>query len=347
MLGIQKIEHLCRPLETRPGRLNRVLDRVEDFVEELLLIDPEKPHKPRGVIDARGTLRHLQNRLYRRVLLPKFWPSPSSHGGIRGRSIKTNILEHVKSSYVFKADIADFYPSIHRKRVYRLFVERLDCSPDVARACTRLCTYNHQLALGLVTSPLLADQVLQVVDERIRGACRKMGLAYTRFVDDITISGAYDLKQSGLPSLIEQILEEHGFRANIDKHLFGELSKSCVTGLRIRKGRLDVSSEYARALDGQLKDAGSLAAGGRFEGPFYTANQLRGRIQFVAWVNPGRRRRLLRKFTSIPWLRHREEAVARGLVASKPKLVSKAAARGPVNQLQSPETLLGLKCPSY
>jgi hypothetical protein len=150
-----------------------------------------------------------------------------------------------------------------------------------------------------------------------------MEVVYTRYVDDITFSAKYDLEKSGLPELLSQLLNEHGFRPNTSKHFFGELSASCITGIRVRNGRLDVNAEYAVALEEQLDEAHSLAQGGAFHGHFYTLNQLRGKIQFVAWINPGRRARLLRKLFSISPQAHRDEAMKRGLVAQKPRLFPK------------------------
>ena len=123
--------------------------------------------------------------------------SEFSHGGVRGRHIKTNVEQHIESTFVFTADVSNFYPTISHKRVYRLFVEDFACSPDVAHICTKLCTYKHRLALGLITSPMLADQVMRRIDARIGGLCRNAGLVYTRYVDDLTISGPFDLKESG------------------------------------------------------------------------------------------------------------------------------------------------------
>ena len=68
-----------------------------------------------------------------------------------------------------------------------------------------------------------ADQILKRVDRRIGAACKKADLVYTRYVDDITISGSFDLSQSGVPALIERILEQDGFKANPVKHIFGRL----------------------------------------------------------------------------------------------------------------------------
>src|SRR5690606_20655991 len=133
--------------------------------------------------------------------LPKLSPSACSHGGVPGRGVKTNIEQHLGSVFGFTTDIANFFPSISHDRIHELFLRRFECSPDVARVFNRLCTYQHHLALGLVTSPLLADQVMQPIDARIAAACSAAGLPYTRFVDDISITGHFDMDQarSGIP----------------------------------------------------------------------------------------------------------------------------------------------------
>ena len=79
-----------------------------------------------------------------------------------------NAERHLRSQFAFSCDIMEFYPSIHSSRVYRLFAKIQGCSPDVARLLTRLCTYRYHLALGLITSPLLADQFLTIDETLLR-----------------------------------------------------------------------------------------------------------------------------------------------------------------------------------
>ncbi len=176
MLHIRQVKHLARRLGITVKVLEKVAETVaetpERWCEELVLLDPAKPTKPRCVLNVRGQLRQLQSRMLRNVLLPALPASRYSHGGVRGRHIKTNLEPHLESTFVFTTDISNFYPSISHDRVYRLFTKTLECSPDVARLCTRLCTYDHHLALGLITSPILADQVMHVIDERIGRAWR-------------------------------------------------------------------------------------------------------------------------------------------------------------------------------
>lgn len=326
MLNLRRVAHLAHRLDVSTEELREVADEAGSYYEQLLLVDPAKPQKPRPVVDVRGRLRGMQSKLYRRLLLPGLIPSPHSHGGIRGRDIKSNVSPHLRSDFVFKADISNFYPSIHHSRVYRLFCGDLGCSPDVARICTKISTYQHHLALGLVTSPILADRLAGRIDRRIAAACRSLGLVFTRFVDDITISGRYDLAKSGIASVVREILNQDGFRINqkkLDEGAFGRLQDGIgITGIRSNKGRLDATREHIDELMRQLDDAASLSGNGHFDGPFYLPRQILGRVRFVCWINPRRRLQLKRRYHSINWKRVVEEGYRRQLIASK-KVVRK------------------------
>jgi hypothetical protein len=315
MLRIRQIRHLAHRLGVNVETLEKVVETPERWCEELELHDPAKPTRVRRVLNVVGPLRRLQTRMLRD---PALSPSQFSHGGVRGRHIKTNIEPHLNSTFVFTTDISNFYPSIRHHRVYRLFCEAFQCSPDVARICTKLCTHDHHLALGLITSPILADQMMDRVDQRIGGACQKAELSYTRYVDDLTISGPYDLAKSGVPDLVQRILEQNGFLVKANKTQFGRLAEGTpITKIRVNRGHPDVGKEYMNELQRQLADAKSIASGGAFDGPYFAEGQIRGRIEFVCWVNPGRRRTLLRSFRAIAWDKVSEEAKKRRLVVTK------------------------------
>tara|TARA_R110002049_G_scaffold166600_1_gene332697 strand:+ start:1202 stop:2212 length:1011 start_codon:yes stop_codon:yes gene_type:complete len=325
MLHIGYDKLLARMLGTEREELLDVLDRADDYYEELILHNPEKPNKKRTVVCVRGKLRKFQERFYRGVLLRKLPISPHSHGGVRKRNIKTNAKPHLKSRFVFTLDIQDFYPSIKQKRIYRLFNQNLECSSRVASLCTRLCTYNHELSLGLVTSPFLANQIMLQVDKRIEGLCNKANLKYSRFVDDMTISGPFDFQASGIPNLIDQILKESGFTPHPDKYQYGEIEDGfAITCIRRNsRGNIDVESNYARKVEQQLAFAIELSKG-HWPDPtalYYTSNQIRGRIYFIKWINRDRGNRLLKIYRSIDWNRVDEEAQRLKLVIAKKQLV--------------------------
>jgi RNA-directed DNA polymerase len=255
MLKIERVKHLATRLGVSVDDLRRVTGDTASYCEELILIDPKKPNKNRDVLRVTGRLRMLQERLYRRVLLPKLKPSNQSHGGVRGRHILTNVAAHRNSVFAFTTDISSFYPSISSRRVYDLFQRVFACSPDVSRECTLLCTFNHHLALGLITSPLLADQIARPIDDRISSMATKLGLVYTRFVDDVTISGPFNLdeKTSSIPQTVSNIFSCYGFRIQHDKHLSGRLDRGfSITKIQIHDGRFDVEAAYVGKIEGHL-----------------------------------------------------------------------------------------------
>jgi hypothetical protein len=162
------------------------------------------------------------------------------------------------------------------------------------------------MPLGLITSPILADCLMQRADRRIGRMCEQSGLIYTRYVDDITISGCYPITSGSYPKLVGKILGDYGFRIHPTKGEEGRLSAGKrITKLCIRGRRLDVSSDYLAGLRAQIDDARLLARGGYPAGPYFTPAQIYGRIQFVEWVRP-------------------VEALSRGLVEVRKRLMTKS-----------------------
>ena len=60
-------------------------------------------------------------------------------------------------------------------------------------------------------------------------------------------------------------------------------------------------------------------------GPYFTRNQLAGRVQFIWWINHGRRKALVAKLNSIPWSKVAKNAAKLGLVDAKKRLVKPEA----------------------
>ncbi len=322
MLNIGRTELLARMLETPTRRLQTILDKSENCYQQFELIDPTRPDKRRSVLDVRGPVRQLQERFLRKVLSLRLVPATCSHGGVRGRSVKSNASVHRDSKFVLKADISNFYPSISHKRVYNLFTGRFRCAPDVARICTRLCTYDYHLALGLLTSPMIADQVLHTVDVRIASACMSAGLQYTRFVDDITLSGPFDFGDSGFAQTLASILSDHGFVANSQKWWHGPTDAGVtITGVRVRKSRVGLTTDYVNLIEDQIEGIRALAEGTATEQYFVTRSQLMGRVAFARWIDRHRGERLRNRVRALNWTAAEANAIRLGLAIARKRLV--------------------------
>lgn len=318
MLNIGTVKRLAELLRSSVSDLHQVAESLADYCHEFTVVDADG--RDRLIVEVRNPARKLQTNFLRRLLRPKLRCSPYNHGGVRRRSIKTNANAHKRSKFLLKADIAAFYPSISNRRVYRTFADDLGCAPDVARMATRLTTYKHHLAMGLVTSPILADRVLLPIDQRVAGMCEAAGLVYTRFVDDLTISGPFDLESSGFASSIASILEEHGLKANPDKWVTGPVDGGpTITGVCFRGGSLDVAGDYLAEIESRIGTIESLSRGEIAAGPYSTHSQLAGRIAFAAWINPRSAISLRRRLRSIRWRDAYDQADKLGLVRAKPR----------------------------
>lgn len=144
--------------------------------------------KVRHIDHPAPELLDVQRRIVRFVLAPLGF-NDAAHGGVRGRSPASNAAVHRGKRCIVKLDVKNFFPSVKHKRVYRMFRQEHGFGKDVARLVTRLVTLRGSLPQGAATSPAVANHFAAPVDQCLTSSVEKHGLAYSRFVDDLTISG--------------------------------------------------------------------------------------------------------------------------------------------------------------
>jgi hypothetical protein len=77
-------------------------------------------------------LMEVQKRIRAELLVP-IPLSPIVHGCVKGRSQLTHAKGLVKASSLASVDVKDFFPSVTRKMVYRVYVWAVGVGPDLAR----------------------------------------------------------------------------------------------------------------------------------------------------------------------------------------------------------------------
>src|ERR1700686_4419537 len=152
---------------------------------------PAKTMKRDGSIRAllvpRGKLRLLQDKIKRHIL-DRFPNFECVHGGVKRRSVVSNALPHISKPVVFSVDLKDFFPHVTPTRVLRIFLG-LGFSEECAKLLMKATTWEHQLPQGAPTSTALANLSLIRADCRLERLARKYNFSYTRYVDDLTVSG--------------------------------------------------------------------------------------------------------------------------------------------------------------
>ena len=167
------------------------------------------------------------------------------NGFVPGKSIVSNAAPHIRSKYILKMDIQDFFPSIHFGMVRNYFY-KIGYPIVISNALASLCCYNKHLPQGAPSSPYLANLICGEMDQRIQCLCKKHNLSYTRYADDITISGSSNV--FWIKNIVKKIVESYSFKINEKKTLFikpGERKR--VTGLIVNE-KLSIQKGVIREL---------------------------------------------------------------------------------------------------
>ena len=238
-LDIESVNHLCFHLHCTEQELCSFYQYPEHWYRHGRIKDKNNKERPIDVPIKRfyRVTKNLQ-LLLSRIVLP-----PHLHGGIKEHSPKTNAVVHVGKAAVLKFDLEDFFPRIRPGQVYRMFHDRLGCSPRVARVLKRLVTLNGGLPQGSPTSTTVANLVIVPLADRLNALAVCHRSDYTQFVDDGAISGPAYIER--LRPLIEKIIQQEGFRASPKPHKRLTLywyQEQVVTGRKVNR-RLDAPRE--------------------------------------------------------------------------------------------------------
>ncbi|HWH84901.1 MAG TPA: reverse transcriptase family protein [Burkholderiaceae bacterium] len=274
-------------------------------------------------------LMPLQRRLLD-DLLDRIRPHESACGYTRDRSVVDHARAHAGQAVVLKFDLQDFFASVRASRVHALFAT-LGYSETVARELTALCTTatpepvlqrmhedgglswtqmqrlrDPHLPQGAPSSAALANLCAFRLDLRLDGLAHGLGARYTRYADDIVMSGGTHLRD-GMPRVeawVGRIALEEGFALNHRKTrcLTGAQRQSVCSIVVNRHPNLPRAEfDRLKAILHQCVKRGPAAQ--NREGKPHWREYLQGRVAWAAQLNPAKTRRLKRLLDQIDWNR--------------------------------------------
>jgi RNA-directed DNA polymerase (reverse transcriptase) len=217
------VEALAELLRIAPKWLYRISNHTPRFYRVYAI--PKRNGKFRIIEAPRPLLKRLQRRILTSLLNP-VEASPYATAFERGKNIADNARFHLNQPVVLKLDIRNFFPSLKSPPVYRLFLE-LGHPPPVAALLTRLCCLCGHLPQGAPTSPRLANLLLRPADYRIAAWIGRRPIQFTRYADDITLSGDFG------PEHIAEAIQ-------VCRHELGRL------GLRLNRGKIRIERRCRR-----------------------------------------------------------------------------------------------------
>jgi RNA-directed DNA polymerase len=289
----------------------------------------KKSGKIRLIEAPKTRLKKLQQQILSQIL-DRIPPHPSSHGFVRGRSIRTFIAPHVGQRVVLRMDLSDFFPSFRAARIQTVFrvlgypepvadllagictnaasayvwkEKPLDVSTQDWREARELYARPH-LPQGAPTSPSLANICCYRVDCRLRGLAEVAGVEYTRYADDLAFSCDREFEKhvERFATHAAAILFEEGFAVNFRKtRVMRQGVRQRLVGL-VANQRMNVMRADFDRLKATLTNCvrHGPASQNRDAHPQFRSH-LEGRVVFAESINPQKGQRLRAIFEQIRW----------------------------------------------
>lgn len=244
---IYDLDHLCALLGLKKNHVTSVIFCSKAFYRTFKI--KKRSGGFREICAPYPSLLYMQNWIYKEILL-KYKVNAAAHGFVRKRSIVTNAMVHKEQNCLLKMDLKNFFPSIPINWIVQVFKD-IGYTNDVSFYLASICCLEDVLPQGAPTSPALSNIVASHMDKRLYKLCQKYQYKYTRYADDIAISG-----QLILPSFIgvvTNVIEDCGFGVNKSKtRLYGEKGNKIITGISLANHEVRIPRSYRRDLEKEI-----------------------------------------------------------------------------------------------
>lgn len=174
---------------------------------------PKRDGSPREICHPSRTLKAVQRWLMRNLL--SVAPThPSAMAYEKGRNIRQNAMAHAGSSYTLRLDFENFFPSFTSSSI-EYFLRKLSLENNLSltendiQFSVKIFTRLGRLTIGAPSSPKLSNVMLFDFDEIVSDYAIENNLIYTRYADDIFISGFASSGMRAAEEFVRSVVENH------------------------------------------------------------------------------------------------------------------------------------------
>lgn len=197
-------------------------------------------------IDAPLPTALLAQRWILSNILEKKECHPAAKAYVKGQSIRTNARFHRAQKYVLKVDVSNFFGSIKEYHIYEIF-RGFGYTKPVSTGLSKICCLNGSLPQGAATSGYLSNILLSEFDDQMLKFCRDRNLRYTRYADDIAISGD-KIDRDEMIEAISSLFKPLSLRINHGKtKLIPQSGRQKIAGVVVND-KLSVQKDYRRGI---------------------------------------------------------------------------------------------------
>jgi len=290
-------------------------------------LHPKRSGGGRLIEAPRLRLKALQTQVLK-GLLDAVPVHEACHGFVAGRSVLTHARQHTQQPVLLHFDLKNFFNSVTVSQVAAVF-RTLGYPIGVASQLAALCTVStpepvidrmredgwldwHQaqclrhphLAQGAPSSPMLANLCAFRLDLRLDGLAYAFGARYSRYADDLVISGPPSLATASarIAAWVGQIALDEGYAVNHRKtRLATQAHAQRVCGVVVNRHANMPRDDFdrLRAVLHQCSLHGPSSQNREGHADFRA--HLRGKLNWATQLNPAKARRLHALWDRIDW----------------------------------------------
>lgn len=237
----------------------------------------QENHTKRLVEEPSYRLKIIQKKIL--LYLQKLDYPEYLFSGIKNKDYIKNAQVHLGKKFVFKIDLAKFFPNTSRNKVYHFFLKKLKTSPDVAQILTyfttidlkqyhgsnnyeEICNYLREnrikqkahLITGAPTSVLLSYLVNVEMFEQMEHLCMQEKIVMSIFVDDLVFSSVTEISEKTRKQICAVIAKFGYIISDRKMKYYLNDQPKIVTGVVIdRNGNLRTRNSLIKKVHDQTK----------------------------------------------------------------------------------------------
>lgn len=224
-------------------KINKILYNISNNIDANYteIIIKKKTGGVRFIYEPSKILKSIQKRILKNILEERKL-SCYSYAYKKNISILDNAKPHINKKIILKLDIKNFFDNINFEMVYNECFNEMLFPRKMGILLTNLCMYGNKLPTGAPTSGYISNIVMRSFDEKIGKYCKENNITYTRYSDDLSFSGDFELKE--LMDIVVRELKEKGFKLNKKKvKVISNKTRQQITGIIVNK-KLNIRRSY-------------------------------------------------------------------------------------------------------
>lgn len=232
-------------------KMNKILYNISNNIDANYseIIIKKKTGGIRFLYEPSRILKNIQKRILKNILEERKI-SNYSYAYTKKLSILDNCKPHIRKNIVLKLDIKNFFDNISFNMVYETCFNETLFPKKLGILLTNLCMYDKKLPQGAPTSGYISNIVMRSFDEKVGKYCKEKGISYTRYSDDMSFSGDFDVED--LINTVGSLLDEKGFKLNKKKiKVVSKKTRQQITGIVVNE-KINIRKGYKKKIRQEL-----------------------------------------------------------------------------------------------